>query len=731
MVFKRWYIIAGIVLLLAGTVAQAASLGRVRGTALLGRGLDVSIQVNLDAQEAQPEASCFAVEAFYGDTRVSPNTLSVSPERISNGESRVRIRSSSIVDEPVVTLFVRASCNLSISRRYVLLSEALSEAESGRAVATSPVITLPSVNATPPAAPRSSAGEAASGSRASRNADASSNAAKRRAERAAQRLERQKAQQDAQTEPVPQKTKAARTTTDSKKAAAPRLQVDLLDLTRADISLRGSSELTSLPSVDQAVRSQAQALWRALNATPEEAMREQQRAEALDIQSRATLEQKKRLEADVGRLSADLKTAQDERYVNPLTIFLGLLSLACLALALWAWQRSKVQGQPWWGGKNSAASQDEQHLWGHLVDGTGTQEPLSPKPATKNYSEDQTSPGIRLSRNSGADALSSAPVAVQDKSMSLQAGVLANTNDRLAQNKPPLQAAFELPQSMPQTPSVTQRIGQPSSKRGNSGLGQTDFAASTFSSPRVVAAEELFDIQEQADFFLSLDQPEQAIEVLKNHITENVETSALAYMDLFDIYHRTNRKVDYAELREQFNHVFNAQVPEFESYGAPSRGLEDVPQVLLSIQQVWSMPAQAQDVIQESIFRQPGQKPLDMVAYRELMLLYSLAKELSKPDARFAMLPASMQTASMSSVSDLPDTADFQLDHDLGFPSEQAALLPVSAKPLQMQAIERAIDIDATVKMPVWSEPKDQGVDFDLSDSELSGLNLLPPSSKK
>jgi hypothetical protein len=92
-------------------------------------------------------------------------------------------------------------------------------------------------------------------------------------------------------------------------------------------------------------------------------------------------------------------------------------------------------------------------------------------------------------------------------------------------------------------------------------MGYSDFANSNFASSRLVSTEELFDIQEQADFFMSLDQPEQAIAVLKNHITDNVETSALAYMDLFDIYHRTNREADYQELREEFNRVFNAQVP--------------------------------------------------------------------------------------------------------------------------------------------------------------------------
>ena len=128
MLFKRWQIIAGIVLLVTTTAASSLTLGRVRGTALLGRSLDLSIQSTIEAGESLPEASCVTAEVFYGDTRISPNVVSVSPERVGTGELRLRVRAMTVVDEPVVTLFVRSTCSGSSSRRYVLLAEALSEA---------------------------------------------------------------------------------------------------------------------------------------------------------------------------------------------------------------------------------------------------------------------------------------------------------------------------------------------------------------------------------------------------------------------------------------------------------------------------------------------------------------------------------------------------------------------------------------------------------------------------
>jgi pilus assembly protein FimV len=192
MAFKRWQTFAGVMLIVAATAASALSLGRVRGTALVGRGLDLSVQANLEAQEATPEANCFAVELFYGETRVSPNAVSVSPERSAGGELRIRVRASTVVDEPVVTLFLRAACGAAVSRRYVLLAETLSETETGGA---SPVVINPSVPSLAPlATPRQGFGGVQS------PAQTVGSAAERRAERAATRQAQREARQLAAAE---------------------------------------------------------------------------------------------------------------------------------------------------------------------------------------------------------------------------------------------------------------------------------------------------------------------------------------------------------------------------------------------------------------------------------------------------------------------------------------------------------------------------------------------------
>ena len=761
MLFKRWQIIAGIVLLVTTTVASSLTLGRVRGTALLGRSLDLSIQSTIEAGESLPEASCVTAEVFYGDTRISPNGVSVIPERVSTGELRLRVRATTVVDEPVVTLFVRSTCSGSSSRRYVLLAEALSEAESSGLITIAPAISIPRAPITPLVSPRIAFGGASSSSDSTSAASSTppNNASTRRAEREARALakreERQQQSANASLQAPPRDTlpaserRSAPRASLAKKSDAPvkenpRLQIDLLDVSGLNLGLRGSAELASAPSEDEAVRRQAQALWRAINASPEEAMRDAKRIETVEAQMRAAQEQNKRQSQDIAKLSADLIVAQDARYLNPLTIALGLLTLAALALSFFLYRRGSHESsdKPWWRG-SSAKNQpkDEQHLWKHLGD-----EIAPPAPGEPVRSGDVPVPNRYET--------SSAYLSELDDTTGYGDNGLSHLLDDRAWQKP-VRPAQEAPEPISAKPAIekfgaaslqtSSRGGAPisassstnepmavkavsqvakpvaASRNQRSGFGATDFAGSGFTTPRVVAAEELFDIQEQADFFLSLNQPEQAIEVLKNHIADNVETSALAYMDLFDIYHRTARKSDYAELREEFNHVFNAQVPEFSQYGAQSNGLEDFPQVLGPIQAAWSRPHQAQDTIEESIFRQPEQdQTLDMAAYRELMLLYALAKELTKPDAGYSMLPISTQIPAISGIASALNSPDVDLGDGLM---------------LSMPDYDPLSD-DRTVSLPPLtgassSDKPDSlgGLDFDLSDS--SALYALKPTRGK
>lgn len=631
----QWGVAVSVALLSWPLVSDAMSLGRSRGAAVLGRSLDISVLVSLEPQEEVPEAGCFNAELFYGDNRVSG--ASVTPLRTSPTELTLRVRASAPVDEPFVTLYMRASCSQSVSRRYVLLSDAPSEPAPPAALPALPLLGAPTpVRAQPVITElRGETGSAAQ--------DPVALAAERAALRAGARQERLRQVQppkalDPQAQEKAQARRQARqeakelakaqararvvTRAEGKPARSAmsstlgsatatntgRLKVDLLDLVPGrDPVLRGSAELLSQPSTDPAARSRAAAMWRMINASPQDLLRDVERLRTLETEVRAMSDLTKRQTQELSVAKTELASAQNQRYANPFTYALAALCVGALAFAVWMWRLRKNINAPWWGNAPSRAvpvgmSKAKQSAYvGNLDNMTGEQAADNEREMGFVAASKLVTPpssAMPLGASAGTSA-SARPAFVSSRRVGLDFGS-----------------------------NLTRRSGS-SSRYTEAGV--SDFDPNPAGGARPVNAEELFDIQQQADFFMSLGQHAQAIDILQNHISDNVETSALAYLDLFDIYHKIAARDEFEELREEFNRVFNAQVPEYEQYGLNSKGLEDYLPALERIQALWPS-AKVLEVIEESIFRKPDRdnQPFDLLAYRELMLLYAVAKDVSE-----------------------------------------------------------------------------------------------------
>lgn len=609
----RRAVAAWCLLLCAPLAVQALSLGRTRGAVLLGQPLNVAVAASVDAQEETPEAACFSAEVFYGDNRQSAQNVALSVARSSPTELTLRVRASGIVDEPVVTVYVKAGCTQSSSRRYVLLPDAPSE--PALAGVFSPPVNIP-LGPAPSTKARPivtrNAGEPATGS-AGNNSASKTGSVERRAESA-----RLRAQRSAQTESAQQQTVQVKPANSTSKLLAPdatntvtkplnksRLKLDLLDVTSPlEPSLRASSELLTQPTADAGARAQAALIWRAINAKPEDVLRDAQRLQSIEAEVRGMQDVTKRQTQELSTLKSDLVRAQQERYANPLVYLLGLLALAALGGAIYFYRLGRRLNSPWWGSiskfdANADGRRADRARTGGMRTGSGSQ-----------------ADGIASGQSAEptgwqAVAVAGAGTTVQPQSVGMSSG------------------AYRLPGKL--DGAGKQRTAETTDGH-NAPWRQSlvsDFEPNMTGTVRVVNAEELFDIQQQADFFLSLGQHAQAIDILKNHIGENVETSALAYLDLFSIYHQVGQREEFEELRGDFNMVFNAQVPRFDDYGHSSRGLEQYETAISRIQELWPSP-KVLEVIEESIFRKPeldGQ-PFELTAYRELMLLYAMAKDI-------------------------------------------------------------------------------------------------------
>lgn len=545
---------------------MAMSLGRHSGSALIGRPLDMSVQAVLESQDDASNL-CLEADVFYADNKLDKSRVRVTLEKSASAPQQglIRIRSAVLVDEPVVTLYLRVGCQLKTERRYVSLADLVSEAVPDR---NTPAV-MPLITPARPAA--NSAGNASTGQGLPIPSSKDPAAARKPA------------------------APRALATTQVAKTAAPtkaRLKLEPLDLVmERDPQLKASAELLSIPAANPQERAAANALWRALSAQPQDILRDTEKLQALENSVRTLQAQSQKTLISIDDLNVKLYQAQADRYTNALVyglIFLLLAALAGLAYALT--HKNFIRGsdsgdKPWW--RKNQASQGHQQAW---LDSLSPDEPYESSAAR--FASEQKSSLVDIHADFGLYSV--------DKSGDAQ---------------------------LASVPAFVKSV--PFEYRDKPGFG-----SSLMHPSRAVKAEELFDVQQQADFFVSIGQHEQAIELLRSHIAENIETSALVYLDLFDLYHQLERPAEYDALRVNFNQRFNTQIPTFEEYTDKNLGLETYQHALSRIEALWPSP-KVLEVIEESLFRNPDTKTeaFNLEAYRELLMLYSVAREIISPES--------------------------------------------------------------------------------------------------
>lgn len=132
----------GAALLFAAFGSEALTLGRIRGAALIGQPLDMTVQVQMDAGD-DSDARCFDADVFHADTKQDASQIRLAVEATAQAQVvSIRIKSSAVVDEPVVTIYLRTGCGQNTTRRYVLLADIPSEVAAPVMPLITPVPTI-------------------------------------------------------------------------------------------------------------------------------------------------------------------------------------------------------------------------------------------------------------------------------------------------------------------------------------------------------------------------------------------------------------------------------------------------------------------------------------------------------------------------------------------------------------------------------------------------------------
>lgn len=141
--------------------------------------------------------------------------------------------------------------------------------------------------------------------------------------------------------------------------------------------------------------------------------------------------------------------------------------------------------------------------------------------------------------------------------------------------------------------------------------------------------EEISDVTQEAEFWISLNDPHRAIEILEPHSDVEKPDSPVPWLYLLDLYSNVGDQEKYNALRGRFMHLFNAYIPDFDAASiVQNHDLADFPLLLKRICDNWKNP----DILSflEGLLvddRDGSRTGFDLTVYRDILLLIGVLHE--------------------------------------------------------------------------------------------------------
>lgn len=308
---------------LAGTAlgSAALTLGRARGAAWIGQPLELTVPIQLDAGQSDG-ALCAEADVFHGDSRQDANRVQVQVLPTDQADAfNLRINSSALVDEPVVTVYLRAGCSQKFSRKFVLLADYPSEttAPLSRSVAPAapqaPLVIPVESSAAPVTATQSGGNAAVASSGSGKTAKPNVPVAKEAARDVPKAVAKEAPKETPQRKDVVSKTDKPAEPAKPVGAGKPRLRLDPIEVL--------NERVKSLESTTTAT------------AVQDDVARDSQKMQSLQSDLKTLLDQAAKNEASLMAMRERLEKAESERV--PVTVVYGLAALVLMCMGALAY----------------------------------------------------------------------------------------------------------------------------------------------------------------------------------------------------------------------------------------------------------------------------------------------------------------------------------------------------------------------------------------------------------
>lgn len=154
-----------------------------------------------------------------------------------------------------------------------------------------------------------------------------------------------------------------------------------------------------------------------------------------------------------------------------------------------------------------------------------------------------------------------------------------------------------------------------------------------------VTVEELIDLEQQIDFFMVLGQDAAAIELLEGRLQGSGAEVALPHLKLLEVLQRRGDEAAFAIAAQRYAAAFGIAAPAWGPAIGAGAGLQAQSSTLARLQACWRDSGACMAVLQRLLTGRPQGSGLDgglldLESYRELLMLYGVARDLSEHEVR-------------------------------------------------------------------------------------------------
>lgn len=182
-------------------------------------------------------------------------------------------------------------------------------------------------------------------------------------------------------------------------------------------------------------------------------------------------------------------------------------------------------------------------------------------------------------------------------------------------------------------------VAAPEKAKGKGKVAAAPYAFNLFANRegQSIQIEEISDAMQEAEFWLSIKDPQRAIEILEPQSMNANPSTPVMWLLLLDLYRMVENRDKYNQLRIRFKQKFNSNILEYGESPRPDsiKFLCDFDHLTSKLTAFWNtnyiLPFLESLLIDD---REGERVGFELSVYQDILMLIAMSKELEKPEVK-------------------------------------------------------------------------------------------------